>query len=401
MSDNKILLAKEHYLNSALSNYPFWAMRIMVFLARNTLWNYYGTDSEGKVTMSTTEPTAAFSTSQAMLASGVPVNSMKSYDILLSTVDVELLNELTLTNQVSASAVWEYLESRHSKQDLSAKANAIFELTNFSYSAPSMRENKNTLLEIQLSLDHAFKNKPIAVSELVTLFALVLLPESHSSLKTVLAEKESSKSPTLDELFISLEREEKSASQANRAVIALNWILPESHSSLKTVLAEKESTKSPTLDELFISLEREEKSASKANRASSIANQCNNRSQPSLETCPHGRPTNLTCWHCEPCAKCLKLGVNAHHKIDDFRCKAKERKANLAKNGQQSTSNNDTSPANVLPLSMTKLAKSPALNVTFNVDSGTREDCIGINPDQRKCLRYFYKTFEEKFILLF
>ena len=280
MSDNnnKILLAKEHYLNSALTNYPFWAMRIMVFLARNTLWNYYGKDADGKVTMSTTEPEVAFSTSQAMLASGVPVNSMKSYDILLSTVDVDLLNELTLTNQVSASAVWEYLESRHSKQDLSAKANAIFELTNFSYSAPTMRENKNTLLEIQQSLDHAFKNKAIAVSELVTLFALVLLPESHSSLKTVLAEKESEKSPTLDELFISLEREEKSASQANRTT--------------------------------------------------SNANQCNNRSQPSLETCPHGRPTNLSCWHCEPCAKCLKKGVNAHHKIDDFRCKAKEKKSN-------------------------------------------------------------------------
>jgi hypothetical protein len=146
---DKINIAKEQYLQISLKNYDAWALRIMVFLAKNELWHYYSKDESGSEKLSTKEPDSSFTTAQEMLASGIPIASMKTLDIFLSTIDQDMLNELTVANKISAPEIWKYLQKRMLKTDLSAKTNAILDLTNFCYSEATMQDNKTALLEIQ------------------------------------------------------------------------------------------------------------------------------------------------------------------------------------------------------------------------------------------------------------
>jgi hypothetical protein len=204
----------------------------------------------------------------------VPINSEESNNFIIGVISDNLLEQV-LDLELNCTTLWSHFRDLFLVHSISAQSTAITSLINFNYSEANMLANKNTLLSLARDLRTAFQDSEnINLKHLLTLFALVNIPEEYQSLRTTL-EETNKEGIEFDDLFESLIREE--AAQVGKA-----------------------------------------KRMARANAVSGSPSQC-----------PHKR-TSSTCWSCHPslrpvCVPCQTNGVaKFNHSQGSRFCESKQ-----------------------------------------------------------------------------
>ena len=288
-------------------NYKLWKHKIILQLQVYELWDE---DEEKK----TPKPK-----STAMALSFI-------FDHLSDTLQEQTIDKPT------APLLWTYLTSRFERTDVSSKTTAIQELVKFNYSAATMNENKAIHLDIKQSLTTAFGSESISVAELVNIFAVMNLPAQYHHLRTTLWEKSTS-------------------GTAKQEI---------------------------TLDQLYLSLNREE-SLMKSSNA--------NRTVTEETTCEHGF-NSIKCWKCHPCSKCTAANLPRTVHLENSKiCRQQWANMKSSSTGRESYAATVGAKANhtagVKPATSTgtKQESKAARTTTFNVDSGTTDSIVGNKED--------------------
>lgn len=152
-------------------------------------------------------------------AADTPLNTEKSQSFLLSVIADNYLEQI-LDSDLKAETIWTYLKTSILVSSVSAQSAALSNLMNFNYPENSMLNNKTTLLKLQRELITSFSDrKEIKIVDLVSLMALVNMPNEYKPLRTTL--EETKDNLNLEDLFTSLIREESSEKAfSNRAARA-------------------------------------------------------------------------------------------------------------------------------------------------------------------------------------
>lgn len=125
----------------------------------------------------------------------------------MSTLSDHCLNQVYHVG-FNAPEIWNFFKREFVTNDLSSKSNALNALLQFNYTESSMLDSQTQLNLLKDDLLATFATDKINIEDLVVLVALINLPDVYSHLRTAIAESKDD-TPTSDELFDSLKREEK------------------------------------------------------------------------------------------------------------------------------------------------------------------------------------------------
>ena len=150
-----------------------------------------------------------------------PKESSKGKAIIILALSSELQTKIRQDlASPTAPTIWKFLQSWAFTADLASKITALGSLTSFAYDRQTMDANKAQLIQIGTQLSASFTSKMqdntpcIAISELLSITALIMLPPQYQHLRTTLQETKTQVS--ISDLFVSLTREENTlAAQAS------------------------------------------------------------------------------------------------------------------------------------------------------------------------------------------